>query len=52
MEPTWVLSAPDGPQMGPMNLAIREAHLQEQWKLAGLPGGPGKLTQTEPTGQV
>ena len=24
MEPTWVLSAPDGPHVGPMNLAIRE----------------------------
>ena len=23
MEPTWVLSAPDGPQVGPTNLAIR-----------------------------
>ena len=22
MGPTWVLSAPDGPQVGPMNLAI------------------------------
>ena len=22
MEPTWVLSAPDGPHVGPMNLAI------------------------------
>ena len=25
MGPTWVLSAPDGPRVGPMNLAIREA---------------------------
>ena len=24
MEPTWVLSAPDGPHVGPMNLAIRD----------------------------
>ena len=23
MGPTWVLSAPDGPHIGPMNLAIR-----------------------------
>ena len=23
MGPTWVLSAPDGPYVGPMNLAIR-----------------------------
>ena len=25
MGPTWVLSAPDGPHVGPMNLAIRES---------------------------
>ena len=25
MGPTWVLSAPDGPHVGPMNLAISEA---------------------------
>ena len=34
MGPTWVLSAPDGPNAGPMNLAIREAkrqHLFLQW---------------------
>ena len=24
MEPTWVLSAPGGPHIGPMNLAIRD----------------------------
>ena len=24
--PTWVLSAPDGPHVGPMNLAIRDVH--------------------------
>ena len=24
MGPTWVLSAPDGPDVGPMNLAIRD----------------------------
>ena len=27
MGPTWVLSAPDGPHFGPMNLAIRVALL-------------------------
>ena len=27
MGPTWVLSAPDGPQVGPMNLTIRDALL-------------------------
>ena len=26
MVPTWVLSAPDGPHVGPMNLAIREGY--------------------------
>ena len=26
MGPTWVLSAPDGPHVGPMNLAIRDVH--------------------------
>ena len=29
MGPTWILSAPDGPHVGPMNLAIRE-HIQQQ----------------------
>ena len=32
MGPTWVLSAPDGPHVGPMNLAISDAllkHVQE-----------------------
>ena len=27
MGPTWVLSAPDGPHVGPMNFAIREIKL-------------------------
>ena len=27
MGPTWVLSAPDGPHVGPINLAIREADI-------------------------
>ena len=27
MRPNWVLSAPDGPHVGPMNLAIRDAML-------------------------
>ena len=27
MGPTWVLSAPDGPHVGPMNLAIRDSLL-------------------------
>ena len=26
MGPIWVLSAPDGPHVGPMNLAIRDGH--------------------------
>ena len=29
MEPTWVLSAPDGPHIGPMNLVIR-GHIDQQ----------------------
>ena len=28
MGPTWVLSAPDGPHVGPMNLAIRDSLYQ------------------------
>ena len=28
MGPTWVLSAPDGPHVGPMNLAIRDSYCQ------------------------
>ena len=27
MGPTWVLSAPDGPRVGPMNLAIRDSYV-------------------------
>ena len=27
MGPTWVLSAPDGPHVGPMNLAIRDSRV-------------------------
>ena len=42
MGPTWVLSAPDGPHVGPMNLTIRGAHkrdtipslVDEQWGVA------------------
>ena len=28
--PTWALSVPDGPHVGPMNLAIRD-HIEVQW---------------------
>ena len=31
MEPTWVLSAPDGPHIGPMNLAIRDVSFYYSW---------------------
>ena len=33
MSPTWVLSAPDGPHIGPMNLTIRDVYKAEtiQW---------------------
>ena len=30
MGPTWVLSAPDGPHVGPMNLAIRDSYSHRQ----------------------
>ena len=33
MGPTWVLSAPDGPHVGPMNLAIRE-YIATKWAIA------------------
>ena len=29
--PTWVLSAPDGPHVGPMNLAIRDVYFYPSW---------------------
>ena len=32
MRPTWVLSAPDGPHVGPMNLAIREVTIGCPWQ--------------------
>ena len=31
MGPTWVLSAPDGPHVGPMNFAIRETAVDFGW---------------------
>ena len=42
MEPTWVLSAPDGPHVGPMNLAIRDVigrvlRVLTYWSHATLP---------------
>ena len=51
MGPTWVLSAPGGPHVGPMNLAIRECNLRHPlsnvmssftihwWNLTILPWG-------------
>ena len=42
MGPTWILSAPDGPHVGPMNLNIRDSTCQQpvppdcaQWSVAG-----------------
>ena len=32
MGPTWVLSAPDGPHVGPMNLAIKGMLLSTGYK--------------------
>ena len=34
MVPTWVLTAPDGPHVGPMNLAIREPIVPGPRKMA------------------
>ena len=34
MGPTWVLSAPDGPHVGPMNLAIRGVLFEWPWHSA------------------
>ena len=31
MDPTWILSAPDGPHVGPMNLAIRDTMAIERY---------------------
>ena len=38
MGPTWVLSAPDGPHVGPMNLAIGESlsDISQYWRLWAL----------------
>ena len=36
MGPTWVLSAPDGPHVGPMNLGIRDIMGVKAWTM--LPG--------------
>ena len=36
MRPTWVLSAPDGPHVGPMNLAIRDMLLKMIYHLPQL----------------
>ena len=33
MGPTWVLAAPDGPHVGPMNLAIRDSLSSYSWWL-------------------
>ena len=32
--PTWVLSAPDGPHLGPMNIAIRDVVSERQCSIA------------------
>ena len=33
MGPTWVLSVPDGPHVGPVNLAIRVVPLKQPWRI-------------------
>ena len=45
MGPTWVLSAPDGPHVGPMNLAIRDGlqiihHFVRAWLTNYIPNKP------------
>ena len=35
MGPNWVLSAPDGPHVGPMNLAIRESRHHDDSRVSG-----------------
>ena len=48
--PTWVLSAPDEPHVGPMNLAIREVIMPTNWAFTHMDGH--KQTQTTiPEGQ-
>ena len=34
--PTWILSAPDGPHIGPMNLTIREVFASNAWYILEL----------------
>ena len=38
MGPTWVLSAPDGPHVGPMNLAVRDIHDITMISIGNMPG--------------
>ena len=48
MRPTWVLSAPDGPHVGPMNLAIRDGNLYA-WKYCLFIGAPlGYISRCRP----
>ena len=35
MGPTWVLSAPDGLHVGPMNLALRDGIMNRLWNIIG-----------------
>ena len=42
MGPTWVLSAPDGPHVGPMNLAMR---VYTHEKIIHLPDPDGTVVQ-------
>ena len=41
MEPTWVLSAPDGFHVGPMNLAIRDDLIDDGLAYWGIYVSPG-----------
>ena len=49
MGPTWVLSAPDGPHVGPMNLAIRDVFGDYTLKLLSLLSEANELTLTPST---
>ena len=48
MGPTWVLSAPDGPHAGPMNLAIRDGYLWSTAHTNPAPPIPNPPTPTPP----
>ena len=50
MGPTWVLSAPDGPHIGPMNLAIRQLSVWVGALRMACGGDPGRRVPTVRSG--